>query len=997
MSTPSDRPQPAASANDFAADLQAAVGDRYRIDGKLGEGGMATVFLAEDLKHHRKVAIKVLQEGLTQTIGIRRFLLEIEVVAQLQHPHLLTLYDSGDVNGVPYYVMPYVDGQSLRDLIARERRIPVERAVAIAREVADGLHYAHQHGVLHRDIKPSNILMSASHAMIADFGIATALQKAAVDRLTETGVSVGSPTYMSPEQASGERDLDARTDIYSVSCVLYEMLCGAPPIDGASAQQVVTRKVTGQFVPLRERCPQAPPALEAAVHKGLATDRDARFTSAQEFGDAITRAIRGASGSSRRTKNTVWAGAVTALLVLVGAGAWLRHERRAVWAARQVGEIKRLTAGGEFASAFQLADQVAGANPRDSTLLTLRPQFADFVRIVTAPAGARVYRRRIDDRDDEWEPIGTTPLDSVPMPKYGKELMYQLRIERDGYRAVELLPHVFANWTAFYGVAALDTLRLDPRASAEEGMVRIPGWTMRDTLHPAAGTIRFADYRIGRTEVTNRKYQRFVAAGGYERREYWAEPFVRDGRAISWDEAMREFRDRTGLPGPSTWSGGSFPPGQEEFPVGGVSYYEAAAYARFAGTRLPTSAHWRRAALLHSRLASWIYLPASNLNSTAARPVGRGIINEFGLYDVVGNVREWCLNPLESGRLTRGAGWEDSEFFADHLIPKSDFDRSPSNGFRLVAVTDDDTTLAHLSGRIERQAPRDYRNVTPISDAEFAIYRRLFEYDELPLNARLDTSGVGEHYRWEKVSFTAAYGHERMSAYIFLPKDARPPYPAVMYWPHTGVIVQRASDPKGFVHSFESYLGFIPRSGRALVLPVFKGTFYRSDSTLRVVMELPDSTTYARDLTIQRIKDLRRTVDLLQTRSDIAPGQFGFFGWSWGGGIAPIVLAVEPRIRAAVLHVGGLYPTGVFRPEIDAVNYLPRARVPTLMLNGRYDVVFPYESSQLPFVRMLGTPPADKKHVVYPSSHTVPQADVVRETLTWFDKYLPPPTRQGRR
>jgi dienelactone hydrolase len=290
--------------------------------------------------------------------------------------------------------------------------------------------------------------------------------------------------------------------------------------------------------------------------------------------------------------------------------------------------------------------------------------------------------------------------------------------------------------------------------------------------------------------------------------------------------------------------------------------------------------------------------------------------------------------------------------------------------------------------------PRDYRKVTPVADAEFAIYRRLFDYDVLPLDARRDTAGVGEQYRWEKVSFVAAYGRERMSAYIFLPKDATPPYPAVLYWPHTGAIVQRASDPKGFAHSFESYLGFIPRSGRALVMPVFKGTFHRSDSAARVVMELPDSTTYARDITIQRIKDLRRTVDYLQTRSDVIGDQLGYYGWSWGGGIAPIVLGVEPRIRAAVLHVGGLYPTGVVRPEIDAVNYLPRARAPTLMLNGRYDVVFPYESSQLPFFRLLGAPAVDKKHVVYPSSHTVPQADVVRETLAWFDKYLGPPVRR---
>ena len=979
-----------ASLKDSTDLLQAAVGDRYRVEGKLGEGGMATVFLAEDLKHHRKVAIKVLQEAVAHTIGMRRFLLEIEVLARLQHPHLLTLIDSGDIDGVPYYVMPYVEAQSLRELLAREKRLPVERAVMIVREVADGLHFAHQHGVVHRDIKPSNILMSADHAIVADFGIATALEKAAVGRLTETGISLGSPTYMSPEQASGERDLDARTDVYSLSCVLYEMLCGQPPVDGVSMQQVVTRKLMGQFVPLRERCPQAPPALEAAVHRGLATDREARFASARELGETIAAALRDTPQPSRRI---ALAGAVAAVFVL-GLGAWLWHQQRVLRAVRQVSEINRLAAEGEFAAAFQLAERVAATIPRDASLREIRPRFTDFVHVVTAPVGARVYRQRVDRRDGRWELVGTTPLDSMPMPKGGLELSYRLRIERDGYRTVELLPHVFTNWAAYVGVQALDTLRLDPLATIEEGMVRIPGWSARDTLHPGGGTIRFADYHIGRAEVTNREYKRFVAAGGYQRREYWSEPFIRDGRQLSWEEAIGEFRDRTGMPGPSTWSGGTYPAGHDDFPVGGVSYYEAAAYARFAGKRLPTSAHWGRAALRQSRYTSWIYLPASNLNNTTARPVRLGVINEFGLYDVAGNVREWCVNVADSGRVTRGAGWEDAEFLADQLIPKRDFDRSPSNGFRLVALTDDDTTLVHLSGPIERQVPHDYRKITAVAEREFAVYRRLFDYDALPLNAHLDTAGVSEAYRWEKVSFSAAYGPERMSAYIWLPKNAEPPYQTVIYWPHTGAILHRSSDPKRFLSSFESHLGFIPRSGRALVLPVFKGTYHRNDSTLRLVMEFPDSTTYARDLTIQRVKDLRRTVDYLQTRSDVVGNAVGFFGWSWGGGIAPIVLAVEPRIRAAVLHVGGLYPTGNFRPETDPVNYLPRARAPTLMLNGRYDVVFPYESSQRPFFRMLGTPPADKRHVVYPSSHSVPQAEVVEETLAWFDKYLGPSARR---
>jgi dienelactone hydrolase/tRNA A-37 threonylcarbamoyl transferase component Bud32 len=963
--------------------LRAAIGDRYRVEHQIGEGGMATVFLAEDLKHHRKVAIKVLHETLTHTIGIQRFLQEIDVIAGMQHPHLLTLIDSGDVDGLPYYVMPYVEGQSLRELLTTERRLPIERAVAITCEIADGLDFAHKHGVIHRDIKPSNILMSGGHAMVADFGIATALEKAAVGRLTETGISLGSPTYMSPEQASAERDLDARTDVYSLACVLYEMICGEPPIDDPSMQKSVTRKLTGGFAPVRKLRPDAPVALEAAMHKALATNREERFATIREFSDATVHALGVlATKTPRRVRMLRWGIALAAVAVFA---VWFQHQRRVLWAAQRIGEIERLATGAQYASAFDLAEKVGDVLPRDSTLQRLRPKFADFITIVSVPAGARVHRQRLDRPASEWELLGTTPLDSIAVPKYGLDLSYRIRIERDGFKTAEFLPNVFARWI---GGIPLDTVRLDPVASGEEGMVRIPGWTMLDSLHSGRDSIRLADYRIGRNEVTNREFRQFVAAGGYEKKEYWTEPFVRDGRTIPREQAMAAFRDRSGLPGPSTWSGGTYPNGQDDFPVGGVSWYEAAAYARFAGKRLPTSAHWARAALNYSRQASWIYVPASNLSTAGPRRVGQGAINPYGLYDVVGNVREWCANAMEGGYVTRGGGWDDADFLIGRLIPKPDFDRSPSNGFRLVKLSDHDTTLAHLSGPVARVVLVDYSRTKPISEAEFRIFKRLFDYDAPPLNTRLDTSAVRQHYRWEKVSFTAAYGGERMSAYVFLPKDAKPPYPAVLFWPGSGVVQERSYSR--VEEYYENFFGFIPHSRRALVMPVFKGMFERDDSAFSLTYPNRFDTPYARDLVVQWLKDLRRTVDYLESRSDIAIGQLGFFGYSWGGRYAPMAMSLEPRLRVAVLNVGGLATDRPSLPETDPASYLARTRAPTLMLNGRYDVVFPYETGQLPFFRMLGTPPADKKHIVYPSSHSVPQEDVVRETLAWFDKYLGP-------
>src|SRR4026209_36120 len=221
------------------AQLSAALADRYRIEREVGAGGMATVYLAQDLKHDRKVAIKVLRPELAAVIGAERFLREIKTIANLQHPHILGLIDSGEVNGTAYYVMPFVEGESLRDRLAREKMLPVGDAMRIATEVASALDYAHRHGVIHRDIKPENILLHDGSALVADFGIALAASKAGGTSITENGMSVGTPHYMSPEQAMGEREITARSDIYALGAVTYEMLIGEPPFSGPTPPAIV--------------------------------------------------------------------------------------------------------------------------------------------------------------------------------------------------------------------------------------------------------------------------------------------------------------------------------------------------------------------------------------------------------------------------------------------------------------------------------------------------------------------------------------------------------------------------------------------------------------------------------------------------------------------------------------------------------------------------------------------------------------------------------------
>ena len=269
------------------ASLADAVADRYRLERELGAGGMATVFLAEDLKHRRMVAVKVLRPELAEALGPERFLREIETTAALRHPHILPLYDSGSAAGFLFYVMPYVEGETLRDQLERDRQLPIDEALGIARDVADALGYAHARGVVHRDIKPDNILIEDGHAVVADFGIARAVSAAGGDRLTQTGMAVGTPLYMSPEQASGDRDVDGRSDLYSLGCVLYEMLAGQPPFTGPTVEAIARQHITVQVAPVTNLRPAVSPAIAGALARILEKNPADRFSPAAQFVQAL--------------------------------------------------------------------------------------------------------------------------------------------------------------------------------------------------------------------------------------------------------------------------------------------------------------------------------------------------------------------------------------------------------------------------------------------------------------------------------------------------------------------------------------------------------------------------------------------------------------------------------------------------------------------------------------------------------------------------------------
>jgi dienelactone hydrolase len=960
---------------------------------------MATVFLAHDLKHDRPVALKVLHPELAAALGAERFLREIRIAAQLQHPHILTLIDSGEVPrpggqgpGFLYYVMPYVEGESLRERLSRHGRMSPGDTTKVLSEVLDALSDAHRLGIVHRDIKPENIMLSRRHALVMDFGVAKAATAAAQGEtmaggtLTTLGLAIGTPTYMSPEQASGHAGVDARSDVYAVGVLAYEMLSGKPPFTGTTPQAVLAAHVTRTPEPLERVCPDVPPPLAATIARCLAKDPADRWPSAEALLAVLERlatpatGTTAATGGARERKVTARVRRVAlSVLILLGGVLWfgpLRKSRERQWAREQgIPLLLALAERGRWDSAFALARRVEAVNPNDSLFRALRPRFARRVTIRTDPAGARVWRKDYPEPDSAWMLLGRTPLDSALLSLSAGGGLWlnsnRLRIDATGYRTLELIGLPFPD----------SVIRLDLDSAIPREMVRIAGGEL-DVFYPSFGhvpVLAMGDFLMDRFEVTNAEYRRFVDSGGYRRKEFWQEPFVEDGRSIPWEAAISAMTDRTGRPGPSTWEGGRYLEGQENHPVAGVSWYEAMAYARFAGKSLPTIYHWTRAASVIN--SAWI-VPASNFAGRGTVPVGSlNAISWFGTQDMAGNVREWCLNAGGSERFILGGGWNDQPYQFNDAYTQPPFDRSPTNGIRLVTYEEGEPNLAAAAAPLQR-SHRDFLKQRPVSDAVFQLYRRMYEYDRGPLEARVvETLDEGDWTR-ELIRMNAAYDRDSMLTYLYLPKRGERPYRAVVFFPGSSAIRDRAPQ-FGHARPFD----FIVRSGRAVLWPIYKGTHQRSDS---LKTDLQDTTNFYRDHAIAWAKDLARAIDYLETRPEVTTRQLAYYGVSWGGAMGGLMPAVEPRIKVSALYVAGLDFERA-RPEVDPVNFLPRIRIPTLMINGRYEFFFPLETSQIPMYRLLGTPAEHKRHVVEDGSHFVPRTRLIQEVLAWLDKYQPMP------
>jgi formylglycine-generating enzyme required for sulfatase activity/dienelactone hydrolase len=960
----------------------------YRVVSLLGAGGMGEVYKAEDIRLKRLVALKFLPLALVQDHDAKqRLVLEAQAASALDHPNICTIHGIDETpDGRVFLAMAYYDGETLKKRIERGA-VPIDEAIDIIIQVARGVAAAHDAQIIHRDIKPANILIcsragspaglghgsDAARVKLLDFGIAKLSGQTA---MTRTGTTVGTVGYMSPEQIAGQ-GVDARTDVWSLGVVFYQLLSGRLPFAGENEIALIRSIADGQPRPLREVRPDVPPAIEAVIARALQKDLRERYASAREFLHDIealrepTRSARvdataatvarpiAPSGMSRRTI----AAASAVLIVVAAAGGWFGYRTiRARNAAQIIPEIRGLVEKEQYAAALRRMHAVPSQLETDPRIVELRKRYFFPLTIRTTPPGAHVYGKGYGEPDAEWIDMGVAPVET-----YGTQGYFRWRVTKPGYEPLE---------TANGSLVAAD-FTLAAEGTVPAGMVAIPG----GTVSLATGAqIRIPPYFIDRYEVTNKDFKRFVDAGGYRTQSYWQQPFVKDGRTIGWDEGIAEFRDTTGRAGPATWELATYPEGQDDWPVAGVSWYEAEAYARFAGKALPTVHHWRIAAGLatgqnvFSNILEW-----SNFSGKGVARVGeyKGLA-PYGTYDMAGNVKEWCANAVDDRRYLLGGGWNEPNYQfrgADARIP---FERAPNSGVRLIKIVDSSALPAAALDSIARVS-RDYSLEKPVAEDVFQAFQRLYAYDAGDLAAAVEpASEQNAAWRVERVSYTAAYGGERIIGYLYIPANVSPPYQALVYFPHSGSLMLRA-----FEGAEMSFLSPMIKAGRAVLLPMYKGTYERRLATP------PSGPNAQRDLTIQQIKDLSRSVDYLSTRSDIARDRIAYFGVSFGSNIAPIALSIERRFKTAVLWAAGFSTNPKPPPpEVDPFNFAPRVTTPVLMLNGRDDFTFPVETSQRPMFQTLGTPQADKQRVEYAGGHIFPFARMIKDTLDWLDKYL---------
>ncbi len=674
-------------------------------------------------------------------------------------------------------------------------------------------------------------------------------------------------------------------------------------------------------------------------------------------------------------------GAVVLILLMISGIRYIHRQVKINWAKEQgLPQMNDKLSDQKFVDAFQLCQKIRKYIPDDPEFLMWDTFLTKRFNIITDPEGADVYCKEYSHVEYEWTFLGTTPLVNIEMPN---RTLYRWKIRKQGYEVV-------------YAAAPthMDTLfrTLHKTGIIPEGMVYIEGIDSQTVVDfPSQNKNGFY---IEKYEVSNQMFKEFLDQEGYQNPGFWQNEFIFNDDTLTFDEAMDHFKDITGRPGPATWEAGDYPDGQDNYPVNGISWHEAAAYAVYAGKSLPTLWHWQSAAGFlfdeYPQLYGSNAVPLSNMEGSGPEAVGNHSgISYFGTYDMAGNVREWCWNKSPDGRFILGGAWNDVSYLSMTNSQMPAFNRSSKNGFRCAVYPDRNNISKQAFHPVTVQWDnQDYRFKEPASETEFQIYRKQFLYDKTNLNSQIEERDES-HRDWiiERISFDAAYANERMIAFLFLPRNFVPPFQTMIYFPHGWA--NNAASFSEYVNTGES-IDYIVKNGRAVMFPIYKTTFERKDDSYRWAGS--KETHQYTEFMVKCVKDFSRSVDYLETRLDIDTTRLGYFGQSWGASMGAIIPAIEDRLKLSILISGGLSRIKEF-PEVDKFNYVSYVKIPVLMLNGKYDFLFPYESTVKPMFDLLATPEQDKKLVLYETDHFVPKSEIVKETLNWLDKYFGPVKR----
>ena len=689
-----------------------------------------------------------------------------------------------------------------------------------------------------------------------------------------------------------------------------------------------------------------------------------------------------------------WAVVVTLVLVVV-ATALFRHRANLKWARESVARVEALAQGHRYFQAYDLAMGVREFLPDDPTVARLAPEISDALSVLTEPADARVYLTRFSPdasgKFPQRQLAGTTPINNLPIARGP----YLMDIEKDGYAPVRrTISSELNRAVSPIGQRSLIPVKqkLVEASKVPDRTVFVPGGTYELVSYGrlTEAKAQLGDYFIDKFEVTNREYKEFISAGGYLKKEYWKYPFIKDGKRLTWEEAMGAFTDRTGLPGPRSWVSQDFPKGKGDYPATDVSWYEAAAYAAFRGKQLPTVFQWEKASRIGTPSKFGWVLPwgleseggielRANFESTGTAPVDRfGFgVSPYGAYNMAGNVAEWGLNEKAGGFVTAGGSWADPPYMFGAYGAFPGFYSSDRLGFRCVLNTSHATGDQGAMWFPAEEVPA----YAASSEANFQTWVSHYRYDKMPLDAKIVEVVETDEWRREKITYAGAKGQLTI-AYLYLPKNSKPPFQLIHFIP--GVSAFRSLTVPQYV---EWLLSPHVKAGRAVFAVVLEGYVERKWPS-----DIPFdySSVRYRDQVVSWVTDIRLGLDYLETRDDIETRKIAFYDVSLTN--LALVPAVEPRYRSVVFVGIGLPKLWVNAiPEANPINFAPHIHAPKLMLHGRFDESNPLKSEAEPLYNLLREP---KRLEVFNGGHVPPLEVSVPIVNAWLDTTLGPVLRR---